>query len=318
MNNALTDNHKGLLLVCLGTTLFSSKSILIQLAFKAGATVDELMLIRMLVALPIYILIGYFAWKRLTITPSLQAIAVIALSGFACYHIASYLDMWSLQFLTAGLERIVLFSYPIFVVILHSFAGQTISRAQWFGLAVAYSGVALFFIQDIQLHENTSLIAVLAVVLASLLTAFYMIASQKYGRKYNSDLFTAVAMGITGITIPSHYVAMHGINVSSISGEIWAYGIFLSLFLTVLASFVLNRGIAIVGANKASVTGMLGPLLTLTLAAYILDEPLTWVHGLAVMTTIIGIVLVTQPNGIIIRSLNYKIKAIAASLRSSN
>lgn len=291
----MDNTTKGLALVCLGTTLFSSKSILIQLAFQAGASVDQLMLIRMLVALPFYIFIGYFAWKRLSIKPTLRSLFTITLCGFSCYHLASYLDMWSLQFLTAGLERIILFSYPILVLVIQSFNGHKVGLVPWIGLSIAYLGVALFFFQDIQLHTDTSLLAVSAVALAAFLTAGYMIASQKYGRKYSSDFFTAVAMGITGITIPLHYFSRHELNLTDINTQVWAYGVFLSIFLTVLASFILNRGIAIVGANKASVTGMLGPILTLTMAAYFLDQPFTWLHAVAVTITVLGVSLVTKP-----------------------
>lgn len=290
----MNDNTKGILLVCLGTTLFSSKSILIQWAFNAGASVDQLMLIRMLIALPFYFVAGLWAWKKLEHKPPLSAFALIALPGFACYHIASYLDMWALQFLTAGLERIILFSYPIIVVVIQAFRGHSINRVQWLGLATAYLGVLLFFRQDVQLYQSTSMLAVSAVFVAALLTAYYVLASQKFGRQYSSDFFTAVAMGITGLTIPSHFVVMNGFNLSGIGLDIWAYGAFLSIVLTVFASFALNRGIGLAGAQKGSVAGMLGPMITLLMAAWILNQPFTLMHGLAVAVTVLGVSLVTQ------------------------
>ena len=292
----MNENTKGIMLVCLGTTLFSSKSILIQWAFNAGASVDQLMLIRMLIALPFYCLAGLWAWKKLEHKPPFHALVLMALPGFACYHIASYLDMWALQFLTAGLERIVLFSYPIMVVLIQAFLGHSIHRLQWLGLAVAYLGVLLFFRQDVQLYQSTSLLAVAAVFLAAVLTAYYVLASQKYGRQFSSDFFTAVAMGVTGLTIPSHFVAMNGFNISGIGLDIWAYGAFLSIVLTVFASFVLNRGIALAGAQKGSVAGMLGPMMTLMMAAWVLNQPFTAMHGVAVAVTVVGVGLVTQSN----------------------
>lgn len=284
----------GMLLVCLGTTLFSSKSIVIQLAYQLGASVDQLMLIRMLVALPCYLLLGVWAWKRLVIKPSQRELLLMALPGFACYHLASYLDMWSLQFLTAGLERILLFSYPIMVMAISVIQGSRLTASQCLGALVAYMGMGLFFVQDLRVQGEVPLTAVAAVLLAALLTAFYMRASQTYGRRYSSDLFTAVAMGITGLTIPSHYVAMHGVNLQGISAPVWGYGIVLSLVMTVLASFVLNRGIALVGASRGSVVGMLGPMATLLVAAGVLDQPITALHILAVLVTVCGVALVTR------------------------
>jgi drug/metabolite transporter (DMT)-like permease len=202
--------------------------------------------------------------------------------------------MWALQFLTAGLERIVLFSYPLFVVIIRVFQGQGINRVQLLGLVVAYLGVRGVFLQDIQLHENTSVIAVVAVFIAAILTAFYMLASQHYGGRYSSDLFTAVAMGITGFTIPIHYFSQHGLDLTNISLQIWGYGVILSLAFTVLASFVLNRGIGIVGAQTGSVAGMLGPMITLTIAAWVLDQPFTVIHGIAITITVLGVSMVTH------------------------
>lgn len=286
---------KGILLVSLGTTLFSSKSILIQLAYESGATVDQLMLIRMLVALPFYIVLGVLAWRSLKSKPQLIDCALIMLPGFACYHIASYLDMWSLQFLTAGLERVILFSYPIFVVIIRAFQGEYMNRVQVLGLALAYAGVLVFFYQDLQLHDVVSPVAVGAVLIAACLTAFYMLASQKYGRKFSSDFFTALAMGVTGFTIPMHYTFVFGFNADGISLTIFSYAVVLSLFATVLASVVLNRGIHIIGAQKGSVAGMLGPMITLCLAALILDQPFTLLHATATCMTILGVTVVTKP-----------------------
>lgn len=294
MNTVFSNSTKGLLLVGCGTTLFSSKSILIQMTFNAGATVDQLMLVRMLLALPIYIFMGIWAWSRLNKKPTLKTFLFMALPGFACYHIASYLDMWALQFLSAGLERIVLFSYPIFVVIFRVMTGNRLAAAQLVGLLIAYLGVILFFLQDIRLHEGTSTMAVLALLLAAVLTAYYMLSSQKYGQAYNSDLFTAVAMGVTGFTIPLHYISAHGMDVSGISREVWMYGALLSIVFTVLASFLLNRGISFVGAQSGSVTGMLGPMITLALASWLLDQPFTLIHFFSVVLTVLGVSLVTH------------------------
>jgi len=285
---------KGMLLVCIGTTLFSSKSILIQLAYQVGASVDQLMLIRMLVALPCYLLMGLWAWKRLTVKPSGRDLLFMALPGFACYHLVSYLDMWSLQFLTAGLERILLFSYPVMVIAIGVMLGGRLTARQYLGVSIAYLGMGVFFVQDLRMQDEVPLMAVAAVLLAALLTAFYMRASQTYGQRYNSDLFTAVAMGITGLTIPSHYVALHGVNLEGISTTIWGYGIVLSLVMTVLASFLLNRGIAIVGASRGSVVGMLGPMVTLFVAAAALSQPVTALHIFAVLVTVCGVALVTR------------------------
>jgi drug/metabolite transporter (DMT)-like permease len=296
--NTLSPSVKGMLLVSLGTTLFSSKSILIQLAYQVGATVDQLMLIRMLVALPCYLLMGFWAWGRLTDKPDIKTLFLIALPGFGCYHIASYLDMWALQFLSAGLERVLLFSYPIIVIGLSALQGSRLTGAQWFGVLVAYVGVGLFFMGDIYVHEQVSLLAAAAVLVAALFTAFYMRASQTYGKRYSSDLFTAVAMGITGLTIPSHYMALHGVNLgvslANISAEIWVYGIVLSLVMTVLASVVLNRGIGLVGASRGSVVGMLGPMVTLLVAAWLLGQSITSLHILAVFITVLGVAMVTN------------------------
>lgn len=304
MKKGFSNTTKGFLFVACGTTLFSSKSILIQVTFNAGATVDQLMLVRMLLALPVYILMGVWAWSRLQSKPTINTLMLIALPGFACYHIASYLDMWALQFLTAGLERIVLFSYPIFVVIFRVITGNRLTRSQLVGLLIAYLGVIIFFLQDIRLHQGTSMIAVFAVLFAAVLTAYYMLASQKYGQAYNSDLFTAVAMGVTGFTIPLHYVSVHGFNVSEITRTVWMYGALLSIVFTVLASFLLNRGISLVGAQSGSVTGMLGPMITLALAAWLLDQPFTLVHCLAVLLTVFGVSLVTNSTWIF-RTVRY-------------
>jgi drug/metabolite transporter (DMT)-like permease len=138
-------------MVTLGTLLFSAKSIVIQWLFGFGVSVEQLLLMRMMVSFPFYLILGGLPirhmrrrGKRL---PSLSQCLGMIVAGMLCYHAAAYLDMWALQRITAGLERTILFSYPLMVAIIQHFRGDKLKALQWASLGLAYVGIWLFFMK---------------------------------------------------------------------------------------------------------------------------------------------------------------------------
>ena len=284
----------GILMVTLGTLLFSAKSIVIQWLFGFGVSVEQLLLMRMMVSFPFYLILGGLPirhmrrrGKRL---PSLSQCLGMIVAGMLCYHAAAYLDMWALQRITAGLERTILFSYPLMVAIIQHFRGDKLKALQWASLGLAYVGIWLFYYEDHQIFGDVIFWGAIAVVLAAALTSYYVLASQHYTRQIHSDLFTSVAMSVTALSISTHVGVFAPSFTLVLSLPIIMRVFVLAVCCTVLASVLLNRGIAVSGAVYGSIAGMLGPLITVLLSGAVLGAPITSRHGLAPALVIVGVV----------------------------
>jgi len=291
----------GIVLVIIGTTLFSSKSILIQWIMQQGVNVEQLMVLRMSFSFPLFLAMGIWSYQRLTIKPQIQDYLAIMLVGILCYHLASYLDMWALQSISAGLERILLFSYPIFVTIYQRFRGEKFVPTQYIGAILSYLGILIFFWED-QSHTQDSLVwGVVAMVIAAMLTAMFTIASQTYGNKLNSYFFTSVAMGITALSIGLHTLIYMQTNAQEFAQLSWNFsavtwfGIsILAIACTLIASICFNRGISLAGASAGSIAGTIGPIITIVLSALFFGEIITWIHWFGVALVVLGVGLVSQ------------------------
>lgn len=285
---------KGTLLVIIGTILFSIKAILIQWIFQYQVSVDQLILMRMTIALPIYCGIGLYVWRsrarRQLPLPSPKSIAAMGAAGILCYHLASYLDMWALQFISAGLERIVLMTYPLMVACIQHIQSERINGRQWGFIVMAYVGTVLFYYEDQRHFGDEIIVGTLIVLLAALCTAVFSLMSHRYSQRYSGSLFSAIAMSITGVSVVSHVVLFSPPIVWVHTPTVWGIAITIAIGSTVLASLAFNNGIALAGATRGTVAGMAGPLITMLLAALLLDAPFTPTHLIALAIVITGIV----------------------------
>jgi drug/metabolite transporter (DMT)-like permease len=197
--------------------------------------------------------------------------------------------MWALQFVSAGLERILLMTMPFFIAAYHLFRGDKLSSQQLIGMLVTYSGIFIFYWQE-QAFETTSiLLPVILLFIATGITAGFNLSSQHLGQKYSSQFFTAVAMGMSISTIVPH--ALTNITWSQLtwSSEIWAGLTFLALGCTVLASLFINKGVSMVGAFSASLMASLGPIVTIVASILFLDEKVSYSQWLAVIVVTLGV-----------------------------
>lgn len=284
----------GLFMVLAGTFLMSTKAIIIQWLFALGVHVNQVVLLRMAFAFPLYLLMGYMALRRMQRSgralPTCRQIIGIMIAGFLCYHVSSYLDIWALQTITAGLERTILFSYPLMIAVFEHCRGDKLSKRQWGSLLLAYFGVFLFYYEDHRIYGQEIIGGVLAVFGAAVLAAYFVIASRHYTRKIDSDLFTAVAMGITVLTFTVHVGVFSPAVEWVMSPAILAFTFVLASCCSVLAAFLFNRGIAASGAMYGTVAGMIGPLITVALSAWFFDHAVTDRHVLALFLVIFGVV----------------------------
>ncbi|HQQ74134.1 MAG TPA: EamA family transporter, partial [Pseudomonadales bacterium] len=179
--------QSGILLVGISALLFACKGTIIKFLYAQGATVADIMLLRMIFALPVYGWVAVIRLKKEFHSLTAKSLVGTALMGIAGYYLASYLDMRGLQTISVGLERIILYTYPVFVIMLSTiFPGKKISLPLCLCIAIIYVGLLMVFYADIRLQPAISLIDTgkgsLFVILSALAFAVYVIGSDYYMR----------------------------------------------------------------------------------------------------------------------------------------
>ena len=290
----------GILCALFGASFFSLKAVLVKLAYAVDGPLDPIVLLalRMGFALPVYLIIGWIVWRRRGAVPML-AVGYSFVLGLLGYYLCALLDFTGLQYITAQLERILLFTYPIFVVVIGAlFFGGTITRWGVLAITLAYAGIGIIFAGgDITQAENLWLGTVLI-----LATAFFFAMFQLFAKglitQLGSWLFTCIAMSgaATGILVHFGIYAGAGEGVAAaldLPAQVIWIGIAIAFLSTIIPSFLVNLAIGRIGSQATSVLAMIGPITTIIAAILILGEPFGPVDALGTAVTILGIGLYT-------------------------
>lgn len=284
----------------LGALGFSGKAIFAKLAY-AASPIDAvgILALRMLFSVPFFAAMVWWTRRDRALAPLSRRdwIAIVWL-GFVGYYLASFLDFWGLEYISAGLERLILFLNPTIVALLSLFVlKQPISRRTVAALGLTYAGILLVFAHD--LAVTTDVAAVLVgggLVFASAISyAVYLVGNGEIIRRVGSVRFTAYAMIASAIFVLLQFMLTR--PVASLDLPATAYWMIagMALFSTALPIWLTNEAIHRIGAGRVAMIGTSGPILTIGMGALFLGEAITLIQlaGAALVTT--GVVLVTFP-----------------------
>jgi drug/metabolite transporter (DMT)-like permease len=286
----------GVAMAAAGAVLFSLKGVVIKLAFAEGMGVSQLLTLRMGFALPVYIAVGVWAFMRNGRRPSAKLYAAAAGLGILSYYISSWLNFEGLRYVSAQLERLILYIYPTMVALLAwMFLKEKITRGHVFALLLAYAGVAVLFGAEIGHQGPNALLGGGLIFAGALLYAIYVTASKGVITRMGSALFTSFAMSAASVV----FLAQSGVEMMieppppvSVNG-LWLSA-FLALFCTVIPSFLIADAIGRIGPGPMSAIGGVGPVVAAWAAVAILGEPFGWPHVIAMTLTIAGVWLLAQ------------------------
>ncbi len=275
----------GLLMAALGAVAFSGKAIIAKLAYRHGVDAITLITYRMLFALPLFLVLSAWASRG---KPALQRrdVWVVCGLGFSGYYLASTLDFMGLQYISASLERLILYLNPTLVLALGAVLfKRRVTGRQMLALAVSYGGVLLVFGQEIT-HVGPHAMLGAALVFGSALSyAVYLVLSGEEVRRLGALRLTGLASTVACVLCIAQFAVLRPVSAMLVAPEV----IWLSLLNAVLCTFapVLLMMLAIerVGATLAAQTGMIGPLSTITMSVLLLGEPFT--AGLAAGTALV-------------------------------
>ena len=269
-----------ILMAGVGSMLFSGKAILVKLAFAYGANAETLLALRMLMALPLFWGIYWWESRRKTMSPiTWLDRAKLFLLGFLGYFLSSYIDFLGLQYISVGLERIVLYLTPTIVLMISYFVLQKpISRFQWYALVVGYLGVFVVFIQDASSTGASAWLGMALVFGSACSYAIYMIGSGEMVQRIGSVrlvVYASTASAIFSILQSTIY------NPSAIFEqvqEIYWLSLLNASLCTVVPMLLIMIAINRIGSPLVAQAGILGPVSTIFMGYFILSEPITWVQ----------------------------------------
>ena len=311
---------KGFLISLGGAILFSTKAILVKLAFRA-THVDALTLLtlRMLLSLPFYLVAAFWGNRqegnvRMT---RRQWFWVIVL-GLLGYYVSSFLDFVGLQYISAGLERLILFLYPSFAVVINAVAfRQRISGIQYAALALTYTGIGIAYFGELHIDTGNPNFywGSFLVFLCAVTYAFYLSGTGRMVPVLGAAKFTTYSMLTATAAVLLHFFlrqmlqgAAPGVGqtmaglppagghtpilVGAGSGALWGYGLALALIATVIPSFMLSAGMKRIGANNAAIVTSIGPVSTILQAHFFLGDAIFMEQVVGTVLVIIGVLMI--------------------------
>lgn len=267
----------GILMAGLGSVLFSGKAILVKLAFTYNASAETIIALRMLMALPLFWSIYWWQARRKTMSSlSLVDQVKIFILGFLGYFFSSYLDFLGLQYISVGLERIVLYLTPTIVLLISYFVlNKHITRLQWYALIVGYLGVIIVFIQDASSTGSTALLGMGLVFASACSYAIYMIGSGEMVKRVGSVRMVVYASSASALLSVIQILFYEPMALFTQVPEIYWLSLLNAALCTVIPMLLIMIAINRIGSPLVAQAGILGPVSTLFMGWAVLSEPIT-------------------------------------------
>ncbi len=286
----------GFVITFIGALFFSTKAILVKLAFaNTHSDPVTVLALRMLFSLPFYIAIGLFASnKKSNVYFTKRQWAYIILLGLTGYYVSSLCDFIGLQYISAGLERLILFIYPTLAVVLNAMIfRQRVNGYQKLAMVLTYAGIAIAFWGEMKIDSSNPefFIGSIFCFLCAITFAIYLVGSGKMIAETGATKFTSYAMIAAASGIFIHYF-VSGRTVHHMEANLLGYGLALAILATVIPTFLMSAGIKKIGSSNAAIISSIGPVSTILQAHFILGERITVEQIAGTILVIIGVLLI--------------------------
>jgi drug/metabolite transporter (DMT)-like permease len=267
---------------------------MVKLSYRFDADVLTVLLLRMVFALPFYLVFAYRSTKKQEgyCMTKRDFMSLIAL-GFIGYYAASYFDFLGLRFISASLERLILFVYPTLVILITWIAlRKRPTRIQVFAIIITYGGILLAFADDLEMSGNGMWKGVIFIFLSAFTYAIYLVGSGSMIPRIGPVRFTSYAMIVSCFLVIIHYSIMNTTEVLHQPWQIYALGFAMAVISTVIPSFLISEAIKRIGASNFAIYGSLGPISTIILAIIFLGERLDFYQIVGTVVVIFGVSII--------------------------
>lgn len=285
---------QGLTLAAAGSIAFSGKAIIVKLAYRHGVDAVTLIMYRMLFALPLFLGMAWWASRGQPPLSRRDWWGVLGL-GFSGYYLASFLDFWGLQYISASLERLILYLNPTLVLLLGwALYGRRIGRLQALAMAVSYGGVLLVFGHEVS-FEGTATLAGGGLVLASAVSyAVYLIYSGELVKRLGSLRLVGLATTVACVLCIAQFVLLRPLSAAVVAPEVVWLSVLNAVACTAAPVLMVMMAIERIGSGLAAQTGMIGPMSTIAMGVWLLGEPFNaWVIAGTVLV-VAGVLVVSR------------------------
>ncbi|HEX4984735.1 MAG TPA: DMT family transporter [Burkholderiales bacterium] len=284
--------------VLLAAVGFSAKAILIKLAYAYPVDAATLLTLRLLFSAPFFVMMALWSKRAAEPLTPRQWVAVVGL-GFSGYYLASYLDFLGLTYITAGLERLILFLHPTIVVLLSAWLlKKKIRRRHVVALALSYGGIALVFTENMGFgaHAHEVALGGTLVFASGVVYAFYLIGAGETVGRIGAMRFTAYAMLVACAFCVAQFLLTHPARMLEVPAPVYGLTLAMAIVSTVIPAWLMAEGIRLTGANHAAMVGSVGPVATIFFGYWFLGEPITAVQIIGAALVLGGVTLVSMRN----------------------
>lgn len=269
---------RGLALAIIGSVAFGAKAIIIKLAYRHGVDAVTLIMYRMLFALPIFALMAWWASRGKPPLTRRDWWGVIGL-GFSGYYLASFLDFAGLSYISASLERLILYLNPTLVLlwglVLYK---RRIHPLQMVGMAVSYLGVLVVFGHELGIQGADAALGALLVFLSAVTYSVYLIFSGELVRRLGSLRLVGLATGVACLLCLAQFLVLRPLSAALVAPEVLWLSLLNATLCTAMPVLLVMMAIERIGAGMAAQAGMVGPMSTILMGVLVLGEPFTaWI-----------------------------------------
>jgi drug/metabolite transporter (DMT)-like permease len=286
--------YLSIILASLGAILFAAKAIVVKFSYQYGATADVVLTLRMVFSLPIFWLAVW--WNQRVVSPKpliKKDIIKVCAIGLLGYFLSSYLDFLGLHYISAGLERVILYLTPAIVLVLSKlFLKKEIDRRQYWAMIVAYLGIVMVFMHDFNLNDHGAVVlGGVLVFLAAVVYSIYLIfAGELVGRVGSIRLVALASASATVATcIQSLILGVDQVFVQQ--PEVYYLALINALFCTFMPMLFIMMAVNRIGSSLTAQAGTIGPVGTAFLGWYFLNEPVSGLQLTGIAVVLIGIAI---------------------------
>jgi drug/metabolite transporter (DMT)-like permease len=284
----------GLVLAMAGSIAFSGKAIIVKLAYRHGVDAVTLIMYRMLFALPLFVGMAWWASRGKPALSRRDWLGVLGL-GFSGYYLASFLDFWGLQYISASLERLILYLNPTLVLVLGWLLfGRRINRLQGVAMAVSYAGVLLVFGHEVRFDGSATLVGGALVFGSAISYAIYLVYSGEMVKRLGSLRLVGLATTVACLLCIGQFVVLRPFSAALVAPEVVWLSVLNAVACTAAPVLMVMMAIERIGSGLAAQTGMIGPMSTIAMGVWLLDEPFNaWIIAGTVLV-VAGVLTVTR------------------------
>lgn len=294
----------GIIFCMIGAVCFSTKAIFVKLAYReTDVDAVTLLAMRMTFSLPFFVISAIVSSSKSdNVKFSMKQWLYIAFIGCLGYYISSLLDFLGLQYVSAGMERLILFIYPTLVLLISAVVfHQKIKRAQWLAVLITYIGLSIALVGELDFsiaQEKHLFLGATLIFACSITFALYIVGSGRMIPMVGAAKFNSYAMSFACAAVLLHFFITSEETLLDLEPQVYAYSLVMAVFSTVIPTYLIAEGIKRVGSGNAAIVGSIGPVSTILQASIFLNEPVFALQIIGTILVLLGILLIGGKNKI--------------------